>query len=68
MRNYTECEATAKIRSCKIRDCQGEDSLVYVVQQEKNEDGEAWRILHRKFFLPCEAILEDPKGFHLNKE
>ena len=34
------------------------------VKMERKED--CW--LHRNLFLPCEAILEEPEGFHLKKE
>ena len=66
MRNYTEING--KIRSCKIRYCKGEDSLVYGVQQEKSQNGKRKGILHGNMLLPYEAILEDSEGFHLKKE
>ena len=52
----------------KIVDSKREDSLVYKVQPEKSQDEKKRRAIHRNMPLPCEAILEDPKGFHLKKE
>ena len=66
VRNYSE--SNGKIRSCKIRYCKEEDSLVYGVQQEKSQNGKRKGILHRNMLLPCEAILEESEGFHLKKE
>ena len=66
MRNYSE--SNGKIRSCKIRYCKEEDSLVYGVQQEKSQNRKKKGILHRNMLLPCDAILEDSEGFHSKKE
>ena len=42
--------------------------MVYEVQQEKHQDGKKRIVLHRNMLLPCETILKEPKGFHLEKE
>ena len=49
-------------------DCKRKDNLVYKIQPEKNQDEKKRRAVYRNMPLPCEAILEDPKGFHLKKE
>ena len=49
-------------------DCKRKDNLVYKIQPEKNQDEKKRRAVHRNMPLPCEAILEDPKRFHLKKE
>ena len=73
VRNCTECGDTGELRSYwendiyKIVNCKGENSLVYEVQPGKYQDGKKRRVLHRNM-LPCEAILEEPEGFHWEKE
>ena len=49
-------------------DCKRKDNLVYKIQPKKNQDEKKRRAVYRNMPLPCEAILEDPKGFHLKKE
>ena len=41
---------------------------MYEVQPGKSQDVKKRRVLHRNILLPCEAILEEPEGFHLKKE
>ena len=65
---------TGKLRSYwgneiyMIVDCKREHSLVYEMQQEKIHDRKKRRVRQRNILLTCEAILEEPEGFHQKKE